>query len=128
VSYSWVLKNAVGWGFGLWLIGYVLGIVLFAVLPASIMGWVIMPIGAVITIWVLLARVRPESAASCAVLSMVWTVIAVVFDYVFIVRAFGASDYYKLDVYVYYALTFLLPPGVGLWTHAPGHRHLETSR
>jgi hypothetical protein len=88
----------------------------------------IMPIAVVITIWVLLTRVRPESLASCAVLSLVWTVIAVVFECVFIVRAFGASDYYKLDVYVYYALTFLLPLGVGLWTHAPGRGHLEASR
>lgn len=46
----------------------------------------------------------------------VWTVMAVVFDYVFIVRAFNPSDrYYKLDVYVYYVLTFTIPLAVGWW-------------
>jgi hypothetical protein len=51
-------------------------------------------------------------------LCVVWTAIAVVFDDLFIVRAFAASDYCTLDVYVYYAPTFLLPLGVGLWTRA----------
>lgn len=125
VSYSSVLKSAVGWGLGLWLIGYVLGIILFAVLPSSIMGWVIMPIGAVITIWVLLTRVRPESLAACTVLTVVWTMIAVVFDYVFILRAFGATDYYKARrVRLLRAHLSAAPP----WTHAPGRGHLEASR
>ena len=46
-----LLKDSFGWGFILWLIGYVLGIVLFFVLPSSLIRWVIMPIGLVITLW-----------------------------------------------------------------------------
>ena len=38
------LKDSLGWGFVLWLIGYVLGVVLFAIVPPSMIGWVIMPI------------------------------------------------------------------------------------
>jgi hypothetical protein len=41
---------------------------------------------------------------------------AVVLDYIFIVKAFGPPDgYYKLDVYVYYVLTCTIPIAVGWW-------------
>jgi hypothetical protein len=118
VNYAWILRNGLGWGLGLWLIGYVLGIALFAIIPTSIIGWVIMPIGTLITIWVLITRVKAATLSAYALLSVLWCLIAVVFDYVFIVRAFAPGDgYYKPDVYAYYALTFLLPLAVGLSKH-----------
>jgi hypothetical protein len=43
-----------------------------------------------------------------------WMAIAVVLDYIFIVLLFQAT-YYGPDVFVYYALTFLIPVGVGLY-------------
>src|SRR5205823_2494729 len=49
-----LLILAIGGGLGLWLIGYVLGIVLFAFVPVGLIGWIIMPIGVLITIWILL--------------------------------------------------------------------------
>jgi hypothetical protein len=109
------LKFVVGWGVCLWLIGYVLGIALFAFVPVALIGWIIMPIGTLVTISVLL-RVRNESGWFYVLLSVTWTSIAVMFDYVFIVRAFSPADgYYKPDVYLYYALTFLLPLAIGGW-------------
>ena len=39
-----LLRDSFGWGFILWLIGYLLGIVFFFVLPSSLIGWVILPI------------------------------------------------------------------------------------
>ncbi len=45
---------------------------------------------------------------------LVWTLIAIVLDYLFIVQLFQAS-YYGIDVFLYYALTFLIPVGVGLY-------------
>ena len=40
--------------------------------------------------------------------------IEVVLDYFLLVKVFNpAGGYYKLDVYLYYALTFILPPLVG---------------
>lgn len=48
------------------------------------------------------------------ILAVVWTVVAVVGDYFFIVKAFHPVDgYYKLDVYLYYAVTFCAPLAVG---------------
>ena len=43
-----------------------------------------------------------------------WVLIAVVFDYLFIVQLFQAT-YYEADVFVYYAMTFLIPVGVGFY-------------
>jgi hypothetical protein len=111
-----LLKDSLGWGFILWLIGYILGIVLFFVLPSSLIGWAIMPIGVVVTLWVLMRRVNANRLHEFAILAGVWTVIAVVFDYVLIVKAFSPPDgYYKLDVYLYYVLTFAMPLAVGWW-------------
>jgi hypothetical protein len=111
-----LLKDSFGWGFVLWLIGYVLGIVLFFVLPPSLIGWVIMPVGLVVTLWVLMRRVKVNLLRHLLILAGVWTLIAVVFDYVFIVKAFNPADgYYKLDVYLYYVLTFTTPLAVGWW-------------
>lgn len=111
-----LLKDAFGWGFLLWLIGYALGIILFSVLPTSTIGWVIMPIGILITVWVLIKRIKSTSFKHFVLLSVVWVLIAIVCDYFFLVRAFQPEDgYYKLDVYLYYALTFLLPLVVGWW-------------
>jgi hypothetical protein len=39
------IKDAFGWGFILWLVGYGLGIILFMLVPLSMVGWIIMPIG-----------------------------------------------------------------------------------
>ena len=49
-----------------------------------------------------------------AKVGIAWVLIAVVFDYLFIVRLFQAT-YYEADVFVYYALTFLIPVSVGLY-------------
>lgn len=108
------LKDALGWGFVLWLIGYALGMILFSIVPPSMIGWVIMPVGIIITLWVLLKKVKGETFRYYALLSVVWALIAIVFDYFFIVKALKPVDgYYKLDVYLYYALTFVLPIIVG---------------
>ena len=114
-----LLKDSLGWGLILWLIGYVLGIVLFFVLPPSLIGWVIMPIGIIITLWVLLKKVRSEVFKYYVILAIVWTVIAIAFDYFFIVKIFAPADgYYKLDVFLYYTLTLILPLIVGWWKKA----------
>jgi len=110
------LKDSLGWGFALWLIGYVLGIILFAIVPPSMIGWVIMPIGLIIMLWVLFKKVGGDSFQYYVMLAVIWTVIAVVFDYLFIVKAFKPADgYYKPDVFLYYALTFVIPLIYGWW-------------
>ena len=108
------LKDAFLWGFILWLIGYVLGIVLFAIIPPSLIGWVIMPIGTAITLWILFKKIKGDGFRYYLLLVISWTLVAMVFDYFFLVKVFKPEDgYYKLDVYLYYILTFTLPLLVG---------------
>lgn len=109
-----MLKDSLGWGLGLWFIGYALGILLFAFVPASLIGWILTPVGTAITLWVLFKKITSSSLSYYGQLAVAWTLIAVVFDYIFLVLLFKPADgYYKLDVYMYYALTFILPLAVG---------------
>lgn len=113
MSKKWY-KDAFGWGFALWLVGYVLGMMLFAFVPISTIGWIIMPIGTIITLWVLFKKIRADSFRYYISLAVVWVFIAIAFDYFFLVKAFKPADgYYKLDVYLYYVVTVILPPIVG---------------
>jgi hypothetical protein len=105
-----LLKDALGWGVGLWFIGYALGMMLFALVPANLIGWIIMPIGTAIALWVAFKKVKGDTLRYYCLVALVWLLIAVLGDYLFIVKALKPADgYYKLDVYVYYALTFAIP-------------------
>jgi hypothetical protein len=116
-----LLKDALGWGFVLWLIGYALGIMLFAFIPASLIGWIITPIGITITLWVAFKKLKGDTLGYFAVVALVWLVIAIVGDYLFIVTAFKPADgYYKLDVYLYYGLTLAIPLFAG-WRRTARH-------
>ena len=120
-----LLKDSLGWGFVLWLIGYILGIILFFVLPASLIGWFILPVGLIITLWVLLNKVKGDKLQYYLILAAVWTVIAVILDYFFIVKMLNPADgYYKLDVYLYYALTLITPLVIGWWKKTKSHEKM----
>ena len=119
-----LLKDAFGWGSVLWLFGYVLGLLLFAVVRTALIGWIILPAGVALTLWVLLTRVKATGPRDYIIIAVVWTAIAIVADYVLIVKAFHPPDgYYKLDVYLYYTLTFVMPMAVGLARPAARIRH-----
>jgi hypothetical protein len=105
--------DAFGWGFILWLIGFALGMLLFSIVPSGAIGWIIMPIGIAIALWILIKRVKGETFGYYLAVAVIWTLIAILCDYFFMVKAFKLVGYYKLDVYLYYALTFILPLIVG---------------
>jgi Ca2+/Na+ antiporter len=82
--------------------------------PTHLIGWIIMPIGIVITLWVLLKKIKTETLKYYFKIAVIWTLIAIVFDYLLLVKVFKPEDgYYKLDVYLYYLMTFALPLLVG---------------
>jgi len=103
------VRTTIVWGVALWFFGYLLGIVLFAFVPKEVIGWYIMPLGCAVTLWVLWRKIHEQSLPSYILIGFIWTTLAVVLDYVFLVRLFASTDYYKLDVFVYYATTFFLP-------------------
>lgn len=112
---NWI-KDAVGLGTLLWLFGYVASLVLFFTPFVNNLGWIISAIFTPITIVItwLWFRARDLPLLYFVKVGIVWTVIAIVLDYLFIVQLFQAT-YYETDVFVYYALTFLIPAGVGLY-------------
>lgn len=75
-----------------------------------------MPLGTIIALWVLFKKIKATSFDYYAGVAAAWALIAVAADYLFLVKAFQpAGGYYKLDVYLYYALTFALPLLVGCY-------------
>jgi hypothetical protein len=51
-------------------------------------------------------------------IAIVWAAMAIGLDHLFIVKLLAPADgYYKLDVYLYYALTLALPIAAG-WIRA----------
>lgn len=108
------LIDTLGWGTVLWLVGYILGIIFFMIMPLSLVGWAIMPIGIVLTLWVLFKKINDKSFQHYLLLAIAWILIAIILDYFLLVKVFKPTDgYYKLDVYLYYFLTFILPIAVG---------------
>lgn len=104
------------WGFMLWLVGYIAGILLFFIVPKDYIGWILSPFATLLTVWVLMKKIKRPELMCYFGLGLIWTIMAIVLDYIFLVSLFktGAS-YYKPDVYLYYALTFILPVLVGYW-------------
>jgi hypothetical protein len=107
---TFIVRDVIGWGVGLWLFGYILGFVFYGLLPPALIGWYVMPLGIAATVLALWRWVTPTSWPEAAMLGLGWCVIAIVLDYLGIVTLLNPPDgYYKLDVYVYYLITLLLP-------------------
>lgn len=105
-----LIKDGLVWGFLLWLLGYLLGIALFMIVPPSLIGWFITPVGIIISLWVLFKKIQSKSLNYYFKIAVIWTIIAIVFDYLFLVKLLNPQDgYYKTDVYLYYLSTFVLP-------------------
>lgn len=109
-----IFLNTLFWGFILWLFGYMLGFIFFAFIPQETIGWYVMPFGILATLWVLFKKIKRDSFGCYIGLGIFWLIIAIALDYIFLVKLLKPVDgYYKLDVYLYYALTLILPLVVG---------------
>ena len=108
-----IFLNTIFWGFLLWLFGYILGFVFFGLIPKESIGWYIMPFGVIVTLWVLLKKIKRDELMCYFGLGLIWTIMAIALDYVFLVKLLNTTDYYKLDVYIYYIFIFVLPIIVG---------------
>ena len=110
-----ILKDTVMLGAALWLIGYIASLVLFFSPFHEVMGWILLIVLTPVTIIIAYLWFRKRERLPVqyfAKVGVAWLLIAVVLDYLFIVLLFQAI-YYGADVFVYYALTFLIPVGVG---------------
>ncbi len=114
---QWI-KDMAGLGTGLWLMGYLASLALyFTPLWETMGGWVLLIIFTPVTIAITWWWFRKQDFLPLpyyAGVGIAWMLIAIVLDYLFIVRLFQAT-YYGPDVFVYYAMTFLIPVAVGLF-------------
>ena len=108
-----VFFNTLFWGFILWLFGYILGFVFFAIVPTNVIGWYVMPLAIIVTLWVLIKKIKRDRFGCYIGLGVIWMIMAIILDYIFIVKLFKSPAYYKFDVYLYYALLIILPLLVG---------------
>jgi len=104
-----LLKDSLVWGFVLWLIGYILSFTLFFMVPPMMIGWIIAPIGTAITLFVLFRKIKGNNFKYYLYLAIIWTSMAILLDYVFIIKLLNPVGYYKPSVFLYYILTFVLP-------------------
>jgi hypothetical protein len=114
-----LITDTIGLGLLLWFIGWCASLVLFLFVPVDVLGWILFAIFTPLTIAITVLRFRKRalSLSYYLAVAMVWTFIAVLFDYLFIVRLFGVSGYYHASVMVYYAETFLIPLLTGVIYH-----------
>ncbi len=120
------LKDTLGFGTLLWLIGYLASMALYFSPLSYSLGWIILVIFTPFTVWVTWWWFKTRGRLPLqyyAEVGVSWTLIAVVLDYLFIVRLFHSPQYYALDVFLYYALMFLIPAGVGWYSAGQDRRH-----
>jgi hypothetical protein len=94
----------------------------FAFLPKDLIGWYIMPLGIIATLWVLIKKIKRPQFTCYIALGVIWTIMAVVLDYFLLVKLLSASNYYKIDIFIYYILTLLLPIIVGMTRFQRGRK------
>ncbi len=120
------MKDTAGLGVVFWLIGYLASLGLFFSPFAPNMGWILLgvctPVTFAVTWWWF--RKRDLPFPYYAGVGLAWTLIAIVFDYIFIVLLFQAI-YYGADVFIYYILTFLIPVIIGLYLVRSRKERLE---
>jgi hypothetical protein len=108
--------DTLGLGFFLWFLGYIASIILFFLVPSELIGWILFVVFTPVFIVITLARFRKRLLPSWyyMVVSVTWTGIAIIFDFLFIVKLFKPDNYYHLSVLLYYLETFLVPLITGI--------------
>lgn len=110
-----IVRAGLGWGFLLWLAGYVLGFCFYPFIPPAQIGWYVTPFGIALTCLILWKRVRVARIGDGLIVGIAWAIIAIVCDYLFLVKLLNPPDgYYKPDIYLYYLLMLVLPVGAAL--------------
>lgn len=108
--------DTLGLGFFLWFLGYIASIILYFLVLSEIIGWILFVLFTPIFIVITFARFRKRLLPFryYVVVSVTWTGIAILFDFLFIVKLFNPDNYYHLSVLVYYLETFLGPLVMGI--------------
>src|SRR3972149_8494346 len=84
-----------GFGVLLWLIGFSLGMMVFPIVPVSMIGYIVLPILTVATLVVAYKRLKGFSndGSYFLLVGTVWTLLAIALDYFLLVKTFAAENY-----------------------------------
>jgi hypothetical protein len=110
------LIDTLGLGLFLWFIGYIASIILYFLVPSEMIGWILFVLFTPVFIVITFARFRKRLLPFryYVVVSVTWTGIAILFDFLFIVNLFKPDNYYHLSVLLYYLETLLVPLIMGI--------------
>jgi len=117
------LKDTAGLGILFWLIGYLAGLILYFTPFSGSTGWILFVLFTPFTVLVTWWWFRYRDGLSLryyAGVGIAWMLLAVVPDYLFIVVLLRPEAYYSLHIFLYYALMFLIPVGVGTYLARAG--------
>ena len=63
--------------FLLWFVAYVLGLVLFPLVPVRLIGWIITPFGTALTLWIAFRKVTGDSPRYFTLVGLAWLLVDV---------------------------------------------------
>lgn len=109
--------DTVGFGFLLWFIGYLMGFFIITIpgYPEIMMNPMILApfslLGGFVTAAFAYIRFRKRAKVNwqyALLLGISWSAVAVILDFIFIVLLFNAQGYYRLHIFIYYAITLVV--------------------
>ncbi len=111
-----IIIDALGFGILLWVAGFALGMIFFPFIPVAYIGLPIVAVIVPLTFLISYYRFKEKGFDKTyyITVAVAWFLIAVIFDYIFLVRGFNVQNYYDADLLAYYALTLLAPIVTGI--------------
>jgi len=119
------LVDTIGFGFLLWLIGYFMGFFIITIpgypeimtIPVILTAFSLAV--ALVTAAFAYVRFRKRREVSwlyAFLVGIAWTTLAIVLDFIFIVLLFNAPSYYRPHIFIYYAITLVVPSAVSKYS------------
>lgn len=114
---KYALVDTLVYGLVIWLVGFVLGMVLFPFVEISVMGWILMPVTLIVALFLSMRIRRKRSAAAVSTfigVGLSWVALSLILDYAILVKGYSAENFYDVDIIIYYIGVLLIPIIVSL--------------
>lgn len=109
---KYALVDTLIYGLVIWLVGFVLGMVLFPFVEISVMGWILMPVTLIVALLLSLRIRRKRSAGAVSYfigVGLSWVALSLILDYAILVKGYDAENFYDVDIIIYYVGVLLIP-------------------